>query len=90
MRSPNRLTPFQFILGFGVVSMLGDFVYEGGRSIVGPYLATLGASAAVVGVVTGGGEAVALVFRLFSGRLSDRSGRQWLISIVGSTSSGRR
>jgi MFS family permease len=83
VRPPNRLTAFQFVLGFGVVSLLGDFVYEGGRSIVGPYLATLGASAAVVGVVTGGGEAVALVFRLFSGRLADRSGRQWLISIVG-------
>jgi MFS family permease len=80
---PNRLSPLQFVLVFGLVSGLGDFVYEGARSIVGPYLATYGASAALVGLVTGLGEAVALVFRLFTGRLSDRTGRHWAISITG-------
>ena len=68
---------------FGLVSGLGDFVYEGARSIIGPYLATFGASAALVGLITGVGEAVALVFRLFTGRLSDRTGRHWAISITG-------
>ena len=81
--TPNRITPLRFVLVFGLVSGLGDFVYEGARSIVGPYLATFGASAALVGVVTGIGEAVALVFRLFTGRLSDRTGRHWAISITG-------
>lgn len=32
----NRLTSKQFVLAFGVVSMLADFVYEGARGIVGP------------------------------------------------------
>jgi MFS family permease len=73
----------RFVLVFGVVSGLGDFVYEGARSIVGPYLATFGASAALVGLITGVGEAVALVFRLATGRLSDRTGRHWAISITG-------
>lgn len=73
----------RFVLGFGLVAMLGDFVYEGARSVVGPYLATLGASAAVVGVVTGAGEAVALVFRLGFGPLTDRTGRPWPITIAG-------
>jgi MFS family permease len=73
----------RFVLVFGLVSGLGDFVYEGARSIIGPYLATFGASAALVGVITGVGEAVALVFRLFTGRLSDRTGRHWAISITG-------
>jgi len=81
--APNRITPMRFVLGFGLVSGLGDFVYEGARSIIGPYLATFGASAALVGVITGVGEAVALVFRLFTGRLSDRTGRHWAISITG-------
>lgn len=80
---PNRISPLRFVLVFGAISALGDVVYEGARSIVGPYLATLGASAAVVGVVTGVGEAVATVFRLGSGRLSDRTGRHWAISITG-------
>lgn len=38
----NRLSPMQFVVGFGVVSMLTDMVYEGARSITGPYLATVG------------------------------------------------
>lgn len=82
-RGPNRLGPLRFVLIFGVVSGLADFVYEGARSIVGPYLATFGASAALVGAITGFGEAVALVFRLVTGRWSDRSGRHWDISIAG-------
>ncbi len=81
--SANRLSPMQFVLGFGVVAGLGDFVYEGARSVVGPYLATLGASAAVVGIVAGAGEAVALVLRLATGPLSDRTRRPWPITITG-------
>jgi hypothetical protein len=71
----NRLSPIRFVVGFGVVSMLADFVYEGGRSVIGPYLATFGASAAVGGAISGAGEAVALVFRLATGPLSDRTGK---------------
>lgn len=73
----------QFVLAFGVVSMLADFVYEGARAIVGPYLATLGASAALVGAVTGTGEAAALVLRLATGPISDRTQRHWTLSIAG-------
>lgn len=71
------------MLVFGVVSGLADVVYEGARAIVGPFLASLGASALVVGFVTGLGEAVALVLRLGTGRLSDRTGRHWALSIIG-------
>ncbi|HET9076892.1 MAG TPA: MFS transporter [Acidimicrobiales bacterium] len=81
--SPNRFGPMRFVLVFGVVSGLADFVYEGARSIVGPYLETFGASAALVGAITGFGEAVALVFRLATGRWSDRTGRHWAISFAG-------
>ncbi len=71
------------MIAFGVVSLLGDLVYEGGRSMTGPYLATLGASATLVGVVSGTGEAVALVLRLGTGRASDRTGRHWALAIAG-------
>ena len=73
----------RFIVGFGIVSALADVVYEGARSIIGPYLGSLGASAAVVGLITGVGEAAALVLRLFTGRLSDRTGRPWPQTIIG-------
>jgi MFS family permease len=58
-------------------------VYEGARSITGPFLASLGATALVVGLVTGAGEAAALVLRLASGPWADRSGRAWGLTIVG-------
>src|SRR6476469_4490008 len=57
-------SPWRTVIWFGIVSLSADMVYEGARSITGPYLASLGASALVVGVVTGAGEAAALVLRL--------------------------
>ncbi|WP_234438425.1 MFS transporter [Streptomyces sp. NRRL S-340] len=68
---------------FGGVSLLMDFVYEGARSVTGPLLARLGASAALVGVVTGAGEAAALGLRLVSGPLAERSRRFWAWTIGG-------
>jgi MFS family permease len=76
-------TPWRTIVGFGVVSLAGDMVYEGMRSVAGPFLGSLGASALAVGVITGAGEALALVLRLFSGPLADRSGRYWSLTILG-------
>ena len=52
------------VLWLGIVSLLVDLVYEGARSITGPFLASLGASALTVGLVTGAGEAAALGERL--------------------------
>jgi MFS family permease len=72
-----------FVLAFGVVSMLADVVYEGARSITGPFLATLGASAVMVGFITGLGEAVALVLRLGTGPLADRTRKYWPLTIAG-------
>ncbi len=83
MPTPNRLGPMGFVLGFGVVSMLADVVYEGARAVIGPYLATFGASAALVGLVTGLGEAAALVSRIWTGPLADRTHRYWSLSITG-------
>ncbi|QKW10929.1 MFS transporter [Streptomyces sp. NA04227] len=82
---PNTpgLSPWRFVVAFGVVSLLADFVYEGARSVTGPLLASFGASAMVVGAVTGAGEAAALLLRLGSGPLADRTGRFWSWTIGG-------
>jgi MFS family permease len=80
---PGRAAGLRFVLLIGVVSLFADMTYEGSRSITGPYLALLGASATVVGVVAGGGELLGYALRLFSGRLSDVTGRFWPITIVG-------
>ena len=79
----SRLSAWRFVVAFGVVSLLADVVYEGARSITGPLLASLGAGAVVVGTVTGVGEAAALVLRLVSGTLTDRTRRFWAWTIAG-------
>jgi len=79
----NRISPIRFIVGFGIVSALADVVYEGARSIIGPYLGSLGASAAAVGLITGAGEAAALVLRLGTGTLADRLGKPWPQTMLG-------
>jgi MFS family permease len=80
---PAKWSPWRTIVAFGFVSMVADMVYEGMRSISGPYLASLGASAALVGLVTGAGEAMALILRLVAGPLADRTHRYWALTIVG-------
>jgi MFS family permease len=73
----------RFVLLLGAVSLFGDMTYEAARSIIGPYLALLGASAAVVGVVAGLGEFIGYGFRVVSGLVSDRTHRYWTITIAG-------
>jgi len=58
-------------------------VYEGMRAMAGPFLGTLGASALTVGLITGAGEAVALVLRLGTGVWADRSDNHWRLTVIG-------
>jgi predicted MFS family arabinose efflux permease len=76
-------TALRFVLLIGVLSFFADFTYEGSRSILGPYLATLGAGAFVVSAVSGLGELLGYSLRLVSGRLADRTQKFWPITIVG-------
>jgi MFS family permease len=71
------------VVGFGLVSLAADMVYEGARSVTGPLLASLGASALLVGLITGAGEALALVLRLPFGTRVDRSGGYWSMTLAG-------
>jgi sugar phosphate permease len=73
----------QLILLLGLVSALGDITYEGARSVSGPYLAFLGASASVVGLISGMGEFLGYALRLVSGYLADRTRSYWLSTFVG-------
>jgi MFS family permease len=73
----------RFIILIGILSFFADFTYEGSRSVIGPYLATLQASGTIVGIVTGFGELLGYGLRLFSGRLADTTGRYWPITVCG-------
>jgi hypothetical protein len=57
--SLDRATP-RFVILLGFVSLFGDMTYEGARSIIRPYFATLRGSATVVGTAAGFGEQVSL------------------------------
>jgi len=81
--SQKRTKALQFIVLMGLVSLFGDIVYEGSRGVIGPYLALLGASASVVGLVGGLGEFIGYALRLFSGFIADRTKAYWLFTFIG-------
>lgn len=83
MNTNNRSAALKFVLMIGVLSFFADFTYEGSRSVLGPYLAILGASATAVGIITGFGELVGYGLRLVSGRWADRTGYFWQVTIFG-------
>jgi hypothetical protein len=60
-----------------------DMTYEGARSITGPYLAVLGASGTVVGLVAGLGELIGYGLRLVVGYISDQTRKYWGITTLG-------
>ena len=76
-------SPWRAVVAFGLVSLSADMVYEGMRAVAGPFLGSLGASALTVGVITGAGEAVALVLRLFTGPWADSRQQHWRLTVVG-------
>lgn len=81
--SSPRWSPWRVVTGFGFLSLAVDIVSNGGSSLAGPLLGQLGASALVVGLVTGVGEAIGLGFRLISGPWADRTRRYWTFTLLG-------
>jgi hypothetical protein len=79
----DRRAAYLIILLFGLVSLFGDIIYEGARSVTGPYLFALGGSALVVGIVAGLGEFLGYALRLVSGRLADATRRYWTFTFLG-------
>jgi predicted MFS family arabinose efflux permease len=84
MQNPlQKSAALRFVLTIGILSFFADFTYESARSVYGPFLAGLTASATVVSVATGFGEMLGYGFRLVSGRWVDRSGNFWSVAILG-------
>jgi MFS family permease len=83
MENNKKRIALQFIFLLGIVSLFGDITYEGARSIAGPYLGMLGASAAAIGLVAGLGEFLGYVLRLASGYVADRAKAYWPLTILG-------
>jgi len=79
----QKKAAFKLILLFGLVSLFGDMVYEGARSVNGPYLKTLGANAAIVGLVAGLAEFLGYAVRLVAGYFADKTKAYWLFTFLG-------
>lgn len=74
---------FELILLFGLVSLTGDIIYEGARSVNGPFMESLAADAFTVALVVGLGEFIGYAMRLVSGVFADRSRAYWLFTFTG-------
>ncbi|GAB4332012.1 MAG: MFS transporter [Dehalococcoidia bacterium] len=72
-----------FVVLLGMVSLFADTTYEGARSITGPYLEVLEASATAVGIIAGLGELVGYSLRLLSGYVADRTKSYWSVTFAG-------
>ena len=74
-----------FVIIIGIANFFADFTYEGARGIVGPFLGSLGASAAVVGFIAGLGELMGYGLRSVSGYFADKSHKHWVFAFLGYT-----
>src|SRR5690242_15645136 len=67
----------------GVVNLFGDTTYEGGASINGQFLLSLGASAAAISIIAGAGEFLGYSLRAVAGWTADRTGKYWPVTFIG-------
>ena len=75
-RTQLAKSAFKFVPIVGVVNLFADMAYEGGRSITGPFLGSLGASATIIGFVAGLGELLGYSLRsvsVFWGKAGSRN-----------------
>jgi predicted MFS family arabinose efflux permease len=82
-KSAAKTLALRFVLLIGVVQLFADMTYEGARGIVGPFLGSLGASAAVVGFTAGFGELMGYAFRSVTGYFADRTHKYWVFIFAG-------
>src|SRR5258708_10050968 len=79
----SRQQAYRFVWLMGGVSLFADMTYQGAHGNAGPYLAFLGASGTVGGIVAGAGEFVNYTLRLVFGYWADKSRRYWMIAFPG-------
>ncbi|MEM3700213.1 MAG: MFS transporter [Candidatus Bathyarchaeia archaeon] len=82
-QSKINKTAYMGILLLGIVSLMGDVVYEGSGGIIPDYLKFLEATGVIAGLVVGFGEFLGNAFRLFSGLLADTTRAYWLFIFLG-------
>lgn len=74
---------FAFVVVMGIVNLFADITYEGGGSINGPFMGSLGAGAAAISIIAGLGEFLGYSLRAVSGWAADKSGKYWALTFIG-------
>jgi MFS family permease len=74
---------FKFVFTIGIVNLFADMTYEGARSIMGPFLESLGASAFAVGIIAGCGELAGYALRSVAGYIADKTQKYWWVVLTG-------
>lgn len=82
VRSPVRMA-WMVVMAFGLVSLFGDMVYEGGRASWGLFWPKLGATKTQVGLIFGVSELLGYGLRFAAGFLLSRTGAYWRFYIAG-------
>src|SRR5438552_3894287 len=82
-RTASASAAFSFVLTMGIVNLFADMTYEGGGSINGQFLGTLGAGAVIISIAVGLGEFLGYALRSVSGYIADKTGRYWFITFFG-------
>src|SRR5437764_12197199 len=74
-RALSVSSAFAFVLILGVVNLFAAVTYERASRINGPFLGTLGAGAAAIGIISGVGEFLGYGLRFIAGYVSDKTGK---------------
>ena len=74
---------FAFVFTMGIVNLFGDVTYEGGASINGQFLGSLGATAAAISIIAGAGEFLGYALRSVAGWTADKTGKYWPVTFIG-------
>lgn len=72
-----------FVILLGAISFCADIASDGARSIIGPYLAMLGATSTIVGFVAGLSELVSYGLRAVTGYIIDVTSSYWTFATIG-------
>ena len=82
-KSPPRRWLNRTIVAIGFASLLADVGHEMATTILPTFLASLGASSAVLGLIEGVSDGLASFAKLFSGLYSDRLPRRKPLAVAG-------
>lgn len=79
----TRKEAMKIIILLGLISLLGDLIYESAVSVNGQYFKVLNANAIILGLVFGIASFLGYTLRLLSGFLSDKTRAYFLLATIG-------